>query len=770
MKKITTKHGDDTTNNATISEKVWTDQVTVENTYEPLVGLTLTEVVEEDNAQAPADAVFHFTGNVTTMNGTDIYYYIQSGDRDSDSAAEKPEYIQVKSGTEFGIDLKNGETAHFLKFPEGTTYVFHQPGRMLPDGFYLRESMLKKEMKQDAATGAETVGILRTFAVADEGTTVSRLGETVSGEVGGNELVHHVTYFNPYAEVTAEGGKTWVEKDGDLSLRPSEITVHLLAALPGEDKEAFRDAAGNTVTATAAENSAWRYSFSGLPAYRHGEQLTYSVSEEPVSGYITTALGMDVTNTKIGHGEIGITKIDAISGEQLEGAEFTLMAQEIKDAQPIVIRTGEDGTAILKADDDLVAPYLPATPGGITVFVLKETAAPAGYLLDSHTEHQVVIQAVATKDDAGVESLEYQMTVDGAPTAVIRNERDVTVREVIDEQYSSIKVTKYGADQDGKNEALLTDKTAVFGLYGRKEDGTDILLQEFEAGTFELNPALGTVKGWFDLLHESILGPATPGAVSLYIQEKEAPEGYERTDEKFELTVWKDAKTQIDRAAGKFVTTVTYGIATPATEHTASGSAVKVVNTKKPEEPEEPKEPEKPEKPEEPEEPEKPEEPEEPKEPEEPENPGEPDTPTPDTPVVNPPAVNPPTTPTTPTTEVPDEPENPSKPDDPENPSEPDEPETPGTEEIDDDDTPRGNHEPDEKEDDGTVEGIDDDDIPRGSFDGDDEQNHKGGLGAGEEAAARSPKTGDANSLLMLFGTMIAAVGTMYAARKRKED
>ena len=61
-------------------------------------------------------------------------------------------------------------------------------------------------------------------------------------------------------------------------------------------------------------------------------------------------------------------------------------------------------------------------------------------------------------------------------------------------------------------------------------------------------------------------------------------------------------------------------------------------------------------------------------------------------------------------------------------------------------------------------------DIPRGSFDGDDEQNHKGGLGAGEEAAARSPKTGDANSLLMLFGTMIAAVGTMYAARKRKED
>lgn len=86
--------------------------------------------------------------------------------------------------------------------------------------------------------------------------------------------------------VTAVSGvKTWDDNDDQDGVRPASITVNLLA-----DGEVIKTAA-----VTAANG--WKYSFEGLPQFKDGKKITYTVSEQPVDGYKTTIDGTAITNT-----------------------------------------------------------------------------------------------------------------------------------------------------------------------------------------------------------------------------------------------------------------------------------------------------------------------------------------------------------------------------------------------------------------------------------------------------------------------------------------
>ena len=85
---------------------------------------------------------------------------------------------------------------------------------------------------------------------------------------------------------TVEGHKSWEDDNDADGLRPSSITIRLLA--DGEEIDAR--------TVTAADD--WAWSFPELPEYNaSGAEIAYTITEDPVEGYISEIDGYNVTNT-----------------------------------------------------------------------------------------------------------------------------------------------------------------------------------------------------------------------------------------------------------------------------------------------------------------------------------------------------------------------------------------------------------------------------------------------------------------------------------------
>ena len=96
---------------------------------------------------------------------------------------------------------------------------------------------------------------------------------------------YNVTNSHTPATVKVSGTKTWKDNNNQDGIRPSSITVNLLAN--------GQQVASKTVS--ASDN--WQYSFDNLAAYANGKKITYTVTEDAVAGYTSTVDGYNITNT-----------------------------------------------------------------------------------------------------------------------------------------------------------------------------------------------------------------------------------------------------------------------------------------------------------------------------------------------------------------------------------------------------------------------------------------------------------------------------------------
>ena len=96
---------------------------------------------------------------------------------------------------------------------------------------------------------------------------------------------YNVTNSHTPATVKVSGTKTWKDNNNQDGIRPSSITVNLLAN--------GRQVASKKVS--ASDN--WQYSFDNLAAYANGQKITYTVTEDAVAGYTSTVDGYNITNT-----------------------------------------------------------------------------------------------------------------------------------------------------------------------------------------------------------------------------------------------------------------------------------------------------------------------------------------------------------------------------------------------------------------------------------------------------------------------------------------
>ena len=221
-------------------------------------------------------------------------------------------------------------------------------------------------------------------------------------------------------EVTVK--KVWDDAKNQDGLRPTTITVHLLAN--GEKVQ---------TAIVSGEGETWSHTFTNLPVYKNGQKIIYTVTEDTVANYTATIDGTTITNTyKPGKTSLTVTKKwdDAENQDGLRPK--TIKVQLYADGQELgkVVELSEDNKWTYTFSD------LDEKKDGKAVqYTVKETEVPEGYtqtveatnpgqvvITNSHTPSKTKVQVTKKWDDANNQdgirpaSITVRLYKDGAPT------------------------------------------------------------------------------------------------------------------------------------------------------------------------------------------------------------------------------------------------------------------------------------------------------------------------------------------------------------------
>ena len=221
-------------------------------------------------------------------------------------------------------------------------------------------------------------------------------------------------------EVTVK--KVWDDAKNQDGLRPTTITVHLLAN--GEKVQ---------TSTVSGEGETWSHTFSNLPVYKNGQKIIYTVTEDTVANYTATIDGTTITNTyKPGKTSLTVTKKwdDAENQDGLRPK--TIKVQLYADGQKLgkEVELSEDNKWSYTFSD------LDEKKDGKTIqYTVKETEVPEGYtqtveatnpgqvvISNTHTPSKTKVQVTKKWDDANNQdgirpaSITVRLYKDGAPT------------------------------------------------------------------------------------------------------------------------------------------------------------------------------------------------------------------------------------------------------------------------------------------------------------------------------------------------------------------
>jgi len=172
--------------------------------------------------------------------------------------------------------------------------------------------------------------------------------------------------------VDVSGAKTWDDNNNEDENRPNEIIVNLLA-----------DGVPYTSKAVTA-NQNWAYSFTSVPKYKSGVQISYTITENSVKNYSTQIVGNDLINHYTpDRTSITVTKawIDENNKHQArtDFVEIQLFANNVPYKAPIRLDGSNQWTNTWTG--------LPVQmKGQDVVYSVQEVSIPAGYLSSDNHE------------------------------------------------------------------------------------------------------------------------------------------------------------------------------------------------------------------------------------------------------------------------------------------------------------------------------------------------------------------------------------------------
>ena len=206
------------------------------------------------------------------------------------------------------------------------------------------------------------------------------------------------TIINSHTPETVDvsGTKTWDDADDQDGKRPDDITVNLLANGLTKDSK------------TISEADDWSYGWTELPKYESGVEITYTVTEDPVSDYQTTINVYDITNSYT-PGETSRTVVKAWedANDQDGKRPNSVRAQLYADG-----KTYGDAVTLNEANDwTHTWNNLPEKQGGQQVtYTVEEVSVPTDYtegksgdgftIINSYTPETISISGTKSWDDA----------------------------------------------------------------------------------------------------------------------------------------------------------------------------------------------------------------------------------------------------------------------------------------------------------------------------------------------------------------------------------
>ena len=117
---------------------------------------------------------------------------------------------------------------------------------------------------------------------------VTRYTTSYSGSQAGGFIITN-THVPEYVNVTVR--KLWSDRNNANRTRPSSVTVTLYATFGSPAATIEYD------DAVLSSANSWRYTFSDLPKYLRGSEVTYTVEENRLSNYIPTITSSSTSRT-----------------------------------------------------------------------------------------------------------------------------------------------------------------------------------------------------------------------------------------------------------------------------------------------------------------------------------------------------------------------------------------------------------------------------------------------------------------------------------------
>ena len=261
--------------------------------------------------------------------------------------------------------------------------------------------------------------------------------------------------------ISLSGKKTWDDQDNLEGMRPESITIRLMA--DGVEKE----------QRIVTEQDGWEWTFDGLPKYKNGVEIKYTIEEEPVPGYTAEVTGFDITNRyappRI---SVSVTKVweDANDQDGLRPEEITvgLLADGVDTGRTLVLNEANRWMGTFDGLDEY-------SHGAKIVYTVREEAV-SGYQL--------------------------QMTGDAAAGFVLTNTHDPETVTIAGEKTWDDADDRYGKRPESITIYLLAD--------GTKVDERTVTAQSGWKWTFEGKPRYaGGVEIVYTVAEEKVAGYAT---------------------------------------------------------------------------------------------------------------------------------------------------------------------------------------------------------------------------------------------------------------------
>ena len=171
--------------------------------------------------------------------------------------------------------------------------------------------------------------------------------------------------------------KSWTVSKAQDPSQPDNVTIHLTAQKG--------TAVEFTESISLSSYNSWNHTFFDLPLYAADgvTQLTYSVSEDPIDGYVQTGIATSSTTTQTIYTisnapkcQITLTKVDTADADlKLSDAEFELWKKDAGGGPDLLITTETTNTSGVIYVSDLEE----------GTYYFKEIKAPPGYILDPLT-------------------------------------------------------------------------------------------------------------------------------------------------------------------------------------------------------------------------------------------------------------------------------------------------------------------------------------------------------------------------------------------------